>query len=162
MIEIYIDEKYYDEILNFKTEYILVERNKFNLSVEEEYKQYIEIAEELKNKSNGLINIFRTGTIKKTALKLLDDTTKHITPEHIEYDEALILENSTSNGLIFNDPYEGIACKGDITSLYPSIYSSKNILVPIKKGIYKILTNENINEMNTKLKYKINKYILYL
>ena len=66
----------------------------------------------------------------------MDDTTKHITPEIIEFDEASILENSTSNGFIFSEPYEGIAHKGDITSLYPSIYSSKNVLVPIKRGIY--------------------------
>ena len=149
--EIYVDEKYYDEILNFKTEYMMVERNKFHLSVSEEYEQYIKLINDLKEKSNGLINIYRTGTIKKTALKLLDDTTKHISPEHIEYDEALIIENSTSNGFIFNEEYEGVAHKGDISSLYPSIYSSKNMLVPIKRGIFKILTNENIIEMNQKL-----------
>ena len=149
--EIYVDEEYYDEILNFKTEYMIVERTKFHLSVSDEYEQYIKLINDLKNKSNGLINIYRTGTIKKTALKLLDDTTKHISPEHIEYDEALIIENSTSNGFIFNEEYEGVAHKGDISSLYPSIYSSKNMLVPIKRGIFKILTNENIIEMNQKL-----------
>ena len=149
--EIYIDENYYDEILNFKTKYILVERNKYLLSVSEEYQQYIKLSNELMHKSSGIINIYRTGTIKKTALKLLDDTTKHITPEHIEYDEALFLENSTSNGFIFNEPFEGIGHKGDITSLYPSIYSSKNVLVPIKRGIFKMITNDNIIEMNSKL-----------
>jgi len=111
----------------------------------DDYNDYITIANDLKSKSNGAINLYKTGTIKKTALKLLDDTTKHITPELIEFDEACCLENSTSNGLIFSEPYEGIAHKGDIKSLYPSIYSSKNVLVPIKRGVFKILTNQDIN-----------------
>jgi hypothetical protein len=81
----------------------------------------------------------------------LDDTTKHISPEHIEYDEACLLENSTSNGYIFNEQYKGCAYKGDITSLYPSIYSSKNVLVPIKRGIFKVITNDDINQMKQKL-----------
>ena len=63
--EIYVDEEYYDEILNFKTEYMIVERTKFHLSVSDEYEQYIKLINDLKNKSNGLINIYRTGTIKK-------------------------------------------------------------------------------------------------
>ena len=128
----------------------MVPRNT-NKPINDEYDDYITIAKELKSKSNGIINLNKTGTIKKSALKLLDDTTKHITPEHIEFDEACILENSTSNGFIFSEPYEGIAHKGDISSLYPSIYSSKTVLVPIKRGIFKILSNENIMEMTTKL-----------
>jgi hypothetical protein len=162
--EFVISKEEYHNILDFKTNYLLVPRNKFK-SFNEEYIEYIKIADELKLKSNGLINIYKCGAIKKTALKLLDDTTKHISPEHIEYDEAMILENSTSNGLIFSEPYEGTAYKGDITSLYPSIYSSKTTLVPIKKGIYKILTNDNINEMNTKLNgnyaYGLYRYNIY-
>ena len=97
--------------------------------------------------SPPFINIYKTGTIKKSALKLLDDTTKHISPEHIEYDEACLIENSTSDGYIFNEPYKGCAYKGDITSLYPSIYSSKNVLVPIKRGIFKVITNDDINQI---------------
>ena len=121
----------------------MVPRNT-NKPINDEYDEYTKLAKELKLKSNGIINIYKTGTVKKSALKLLDDTTKHITPEHIEFDEGCVLENSTSNGFIFSEPYEGIAHKGDITSLYPSIYSSKNVLVPVKKGIFKILTNDNI------------------
>jgi len=148
--EFFVNPKEYDQIINFKTEYLMVPRNT-NKPIHDEYTQYLKLADELKSKSNGIINIYKTGTVKKSALKLLDDTTKHITPEHIEYDEACVLENSTSNGFIFSEPYEGIAHKGDITSLYPSIYSSKFSLVPIKRGIFKILSNENIIEMTSKL-----------
>ena len=113
----------------------MVPRNT-NKPIDDEYNKYLKLTNELKLKLNGIINLYKTGTMKKSALKLLGDTTKHITPEHIEFDESCILENSTSNGFIFSEPYEGIAHKGDITSLYPSIYSSKFALVPIKRGIF--------------------------
>jgi hypothetical protein len=72
----------------FKTKYILVQRNNKKISIEEEYKEYIKMADELKLKSNGKINLYKTGTILKTAQNLLDETTKHITPENILFDEA--------------------------------------------------------------------------
>ena len=148
--EIFINPIEYDEILNFKTKYLMIPKIT-NKPINTEYNEYIKLATELKSKSNGIINLNKTGTIKKTALKLLDDTTKHITPEHIEFDEACFLENSASNGLIFSEPYEGIAHKGDITSLYPSIYSNKYVLVPIKRGIFKVYNNNDIIQMTTKL-----------
>ena len=148
--EFFVNSIEYDEMINFKSNYLMVPRNS-NKPINDEYTEYMKLADDLKSKSKGIINLYKTGTIKKSALKLLDDTTKHITPEHIEFDESCILENSVSNGFIFSEQYEGIASKGDITSLYPSIYSSKNVLVPIKRGIFKILTNENITEMTSKL-----------
>ena len=148
--EFFVNPKQYNEIMNFKTNFLMVPRNT-NKPIDVEYNEYLKLADELKLKSNGIINLYKTGTIKKSALKLLDDTTKHITPEIIEFDEACVLENSTSNGFIFSEPYEGIAHKGDITSLYPSIYSSKNVLVPVKRGIFKVISNENIIEMTSKL-----------
>jgi hypothetical protein len=106
----------------------MVPRNS-NKPITEEYTEYMKLADDLKSKSKGIVNLYKTGTIKKTALKLLDDTTKHITPELIEFDESCFLEKLLSNGFIFSEPYEGLASKGDITSLYPRIYSSKYTLV---------------------------------
>lgn len=164
-----IDEDYYTDILNFKTKYILIPRTKDlyrkGVSLIDDYKQYITMAENLKTESKGELNLNYTGTIKKLALKILDQTTKHITPENIEYDEALILENSVSNGYIFNEEYEGEAYKGDITSMYPSIYNSNNTLIPIKRGNFMKLEQTNINEMNTKMNgkyaYGLYKYNIY-
>ena len=133
--------------------------------MKEEYDEYIKIADELKEKSEGVINLYKTGTIKRTALKLLDDNTKHITPEKIELDEALIIEDATSNGYQFFEEYNGEAFKGDIVSMYPSIYSSNNSLVPVKRGIFKKITDDDISEMKNKLKggyaYGLYKYNIY-
>ena len=47
---IIINDTFYDDILYFKTDYILVERNNFALTVEEEYSNCIKLADELKLK----------------------------------------------------------------------------------------------------------------
>ena len=51
-------------------------RNNKKISIQEEYKEYIKMADELNLKSNGQINLYKTGTILKTAQNLLDETTK--------------------------------------------------------------------------------------
>lgn len=160
-----IDEKMYDDILNYRTEYIIIPRKNFKKSIEEYYNENKQMADTLLEMSNGKINMYRTGTIKRTALKVLDQTTKHIKLEKILFDEALIIQNATSNGFIFNEDYEGEAYKYDINSLYPFIYSSNTMLVPIERGNFTTLTNDNIKQMNDKLKggyaYGLYKYNIY-
>ena len=109
----------------FKTKYILVQRLNFKKSIPEEYKEYIKMADELKLKSNGQINIYKMGTILKTAQNLLDETTKHITPENILFDEAETLQNATQGSTIFYDKYEGEGFKSDIKSMFPIYYEIK-------------------------------------
>ena len=84
------NEFYYD-VKFFKTKYIMVQRQKFKVSIEKEYSEYIKIADDLKLKSNGEINLYKTGTFLKTALKILDSNTKHLSPELILFDEAEII-----------------------------------------------------------------------
>ena len=165
-----IDRDYYNDIMNFKTEYILIPRTKAlyrkGIGIKEDYEKYINMAENLKIASNGELNLNYTGTIGKLALKILDETTKHITPENIEFDEAIIIQNGVSNGYIFNEKYEGEAYKGDFISMYPSIYSNNNSLIPIKRGIFKKLELSNIEDMNSKMNgsyaYGLYKYNIYM
>ena len=84
------NEFYYD-VKFFKTIYIIVQRQKFKVSIEKEYSEYIKIADDLKLKSNGEINLYKAGTFLKTAHKILDSTTKHLSPELILLDKAKII-----------------------------------------------------------------------
>ena len=135
----------------FKTKYILVQRLNFKKSIQEEYKEYIKMADELKLKSNGQINLYKTGTILKTAQNLLDETTKHITPENILFDEAETLQNATQGSTIFYDRYEGEGFKSDIKSMFPYIMKLNNTMIPVKRGIFKTITNDDLQEMKIKL-----------
>lgn len=141
----------YDDIMNYRTNYIMVIRNNFKIPIEEEYDNYIKMAEEFKTKTDGEINLYKTGSILRTAQKLLDDTTKHITPENILFDEAEVIQNTTQGSTIFNEKYEGEGYKGDIKSMFPYIMSLKSTLIPVKRGIFKQMTQEEFNEMKSKL-----------
>jgi len=149
--EILMTTKLYHDIMTFRTEYILVQRRNFKISIQEEYREYIKIVDELKLKSNGQINLYKTGTILKAAQNLLDETTKHITPELILFDEASSLENATQGSTIFYDKYEGEGFKCDIKSMFPYIMKLNNTMIPVKRGIFKTITNDDLQEMKTKL-----------
>ena len=167
-----ISDEFYDDILNFRTKYIYVkynstvkrdENNKIikdnngksvKMTIQEEYDYYIKIADELKNKTNGEINLYKTGSILKTAQNLLDSTTKHITPENILLDEAQIIQGSTKGATIFYDKYKGKGYKSDIKSMFPYIMSSQ-IMIPIKRGIFKKMTKEEFEEMRHKLNGRV-------
>ena len=149
--EILLNETLYDDILNFRTEYIMVIRRKFKMTIQEEYDEYIKMVDEFKNKSNGEINFYKTGSILRTSQKLFDETAKHLTPENILLDESKLIQKSTQGSTIFYEKYKGIGYKSDIKSMFPSILSSKNNLVPMKRGIFKHMTEHEFNEMKIKL-----------
>jgi len=117
------DNEYsYNDIIHFKSKYILVPRTNFEITIEEEYKELIENIIKLKEASKGLINMFKTGSIKNTALDLFEKLTRFIpSAEHITYEEMKFIENSTTGALIFAEQYEGPGYKYDVKSRYPSI-----------------------------------------
>jgi hypothetical protein len=163
--EFLIDEKLLDDIYNFKTDYMLIpmSRNyklnedgsykldeagkKIRTSIQEDYKEMIKTADELKNITNGEINMYKTGTIKRTSLQLFDKLTKHITPEHIFQIEGQWVQESTCGPIKFNTKYDGKAYKYDVKSMFPFILSSNNFMIPIKEGIFKHFTDEDFKAL---------------
>ena len=143
-------DELHKQIKAFKSKYILIHRLNHELSFEEDYKQYVELADSLKAEtinSPYKINMYRTGSIKNTALKLLDDTTKQIMPDHTGYKEAMRIREATSGQIVFYEKYEGYGYKLDVVSIYPSILNNNNVLVPVKCGIFETMTKLKFNEM---------------
>ena len=163
--EFTITKEELDDIINFKTEYILVPRTKnykldengkplkdengkkIRLTIQEDYELYIKIADDLKQATNGEINMYKTGTMRRTALQLFDKLTKFISPDPIEQAEAMWIREATAGAITFATPYEGPGYKWDIKSMYPSILSSNNFLVPVKAGEFKRFTLEQFIEL---------------
>jgi hypothetical protein len=83
------------DIYNWKTNYILLSRTETpdkKLSLEESYSEFIKMANTLKEKTDGKINLYRTGNFKTTALNLFNDFTKHlINPDNIKQREAKLI-----------------------------------------------------------------------
>jgi hypothetical protein len=157
---------------DFSNSHVWVKKDsKSTQTIEEYYVQFIKDAQTLKEASNGLVNLFKTGSDYDTALSLFNKYTKTIFPDHIEQDEATWIQNTSIGAMITCEPYEGPAYKYDICSQYPSILNSKYFLIPIKHGSFQLLDlippiptfgiyRCIITSLNSKL-FKINKKNFY-
>ena len=103
-----------------------------NTTLEEEYKKLIPIIDNLKKESNGLINLYKTGSYKNASLDLFDRMSKCIIePENILQDEALWINEASSGALIWSEKYEGELYKYDVKSLYPYLMTLSTLKFPI-------------------------------
>lgn len=115
-------------------------------TLKQTYSDFVRIADEMFHATNGEINMYKTGRPSVTALNCFHKLTKFVQPEPIDQDEAKFIRNATLGPVIFSTKYTGEAYKYDVSSFYPSILSSQTFLVPIKRGTFTKLSNEEINE----------------
>ncbi len=111
-----------------------------DMPLTEAYDDYIQIANELKNITNGKINMYKTGSYANTALKLFIDLNPDIIPEPIKQYESIYINNASVGAIMYSVPYNGEAYMYDVVSMYPSILRSEFFMVPIKKGEFMKLT----------------------
>ena len=139
-------------LYDFSGKYILIDRlgfdrdeldNKRVMTIEEEYKEFIEIADTLKHESKGMINLYKSGNYHDTALSLFDRVSKYINPEPILQDEAEWIKLSSFSALIWCEPYTGELYKYDVKSMYPYLMSSTTLKFPVKRGEFKLIDNFN-------------------
>ena len=167
-----ITKEFRNEIYNWRTPYILVGKLEKKLSLAENYKIFVNMADTLKKETNGLINMYKTGSLKITALALFNKMTKHIIkPDPITNQTEIDFIRFCRGATYFTSyNYSGDVYKGDVKSMYPSIMQSKQIF-PIKEGelrnisefkpeffefgIYRAIINSN-----TKL-FSVNRYNYY-
>ena len=161
-----------------ENKYVLVDKNKYNFheNIDDQYKTMIDNFNILKKASNGYINMFKTGNIKKTCLNLFDRFTKYIkNPEPIQQDEYYFIENSKKGALIWSQLHEGKGYKYDVKSMYPFILDSigkfpiargefMNIndidnLEYFQFGIYRCIVKKSDDDKNNRLfRFNINNY----
>lgn len=145
-------------IVNGKKQYVnnkyiyLEQKTKNKMKVSqtliEEYEEYNATAKALLKESNGLINLFKTGTFRDAALNYFERITKTVSTDNISQDEALYILNATYASVMYaKKGYTGDGYKYDFISNYPSIMSSKYFLVPVKKGTFKNLSTKEFQEL---------------
>jgi len=135
-------------------EEIMVENKRQLLSLKETYDLFTKNADALVEESDGLINMYKTGTRARTALDLFYKMNKAIIPDQIMQDESEWINDATTGALIWGTPYKGPIYKYDFCSEYPSIMSDNKMLFPIKRGEFTILSQDDFQK-KTYLSYGI-------
>jgi hypothetical protein len=150
----------YWEMNKLNSKYILIrETNKENLKTA--YTTFIDQAKKLLEETDGLINMYKTGTIKATALKLFQQTTKSIEEaDKIQGLEGYLILDTYRGGTLYSKPYKGQAYKYDYCSQYPSIMRS-NMTFPYKAGEFLKLSKEEMNNWVDKEDKQYFKYGIY-
>ena len=130
-------------------DYILVkgDRNK-TVDLKTTYDLIIHDNPILKNLSNGLINMFKSGGTTNTALGLFKRLQHCLEPEQMATDEAEFIENAYDGPMVFaTNDYKGDAYKYDVCSMYPYLMQLSNFLIPMKRGEIKTISNTEIKQI---------------
>lgn len=132
-------------IYNYNSEYIVVQTEKKTkknqLTIEEEYENFIKNADLLKEKTKGLINLYKTGSIHDTSLDLFDRMSKFIHCDEILQDEAIWIKLASYSAILYSEKYTGECYKYDVKSLYPHLMNLSTLKFPVKRGEFKIIEN---------------------
>ena len=148
---------YYKERNNIKSENIYIWLKLTNKKQEDyethfiaEYNDFVTSAEALKEQTKGYINLYKTGSYKRTALKLLADATgnQNFIFEPLEYEENEWHIKCPRGGKIYRN-YDDVTYDKlygyDFCSAYPHIMT-KNNTIPYKAGEFKTITNADYED----------------
>ena len=128
--------------------------------LEKEYNVFIDQANKLLEETNGRVNMYKTGSIKATALKFFQQTTKAVQEaDKIQGLEGHLLLDTYRGGTLYSKPYKGKAYKADYCSQYPSIMTSK-MEFPYKAGQFLKISKEEMSTWIAKEKQYF-KYGIY-
>lgn len=116
--------------------------------------EFIKHSDDLLMYSNGFINHYRSHVTGYLAMDVWRQMSKSISePEELDIIEHMVCDIANRGGFHFlGNPkqYKNKVYDYDVNSMYPYYMSSKSFMFPVKKGVQSILTNDDIEEMNTK------------
>lgn len=112
------------------------------------YNDLIREAVYMREKTNGQINMFKTGTFKRTCLKFFYDTIPHIIPETITRDEAEWIRLATIGPILYCEPgYKGEVHCADFKSFYSDLLQRQQAKYPIKRSEFKSMTKDEFDNL---------------
>ncbi|GES98058.1 hypothetical protein GLOIN_2v1471985 [Rhizophagus clarus] len=125
-------------------------------TLQEVHKRYNEEANAIFWKSGGQIDLRATGTYASASLRFFQDVARdprkaeNLTPE-----EDYWIRLAYMGGLVWAEPYEGIATEMDYNEFYPEILASFSAGWPIGPGEFRTITYISVSPINYNLKYGI-------
>ncbi|GBB94421.1 hypothetical protein RclHR1_23510001 [Rhizophagus clarus] len=159
------DVKFYDgsthwigsenDFRDLSRDWFLIKAN-LKETLQEVHKRYNEEANAIFWKSGGQIDLRATGTYASASLRFFQDVARgprkaeNLTPE-----EDYWIRSAYMGGLVWAEPYEGIATEMDYNEFYPEILASFSAGWPIGPGEFRTITYISVSPINYNLKYGI-------
>ena len=157
-----IEEWTFEELLEHRKKYVTskyviheiekfltskeIDDNDLNKTFTEAYKKFQDMAQQLKDATNGEINLYK-GTFKQVALNLWSKFIIQYIPDNITPIEQMWLKKASRGATIWCKNYEGPCYKYDFISEYPSILIDNGFDIPIRKGIFKKMSQEEFDNL---------------
>ncbi len=121
-----------------------------DVDMEKEYNEFKKDADFIKKVSNGNYNLYKSGKDIKCVLQRFQRLNKNLVADSIEGDEAIWIDKASYSALIWaENGYEGPGYEYDFVSKYASILIDQRFMFPIKKGIFKSLSKEDFNHLDS-------------
>lgn len=111
------------------------------------YEDFVKNAEEIKEETDGFINMYKTGSFKTTAIDLFTRLHPQIQAEPLDPIEERWISEAMQGSIAWGNKYEGEGYKYDVCSMYPYIMQHQLFAFPIKKGVFKELTQQQFDEL---------------
>lgn len=141
-----ISKEQYNKYMSFSSKYTMIEKNYCkdarDLTIEDSYQLFINMADQMKKKTHGRINFYRSGSVKQAALKYFYELNTAVQPDEIEEDNAAWINEASFAALMYWQPFNGNVHLYDINSHYPNIMRRNYHYFPIKDGEFKMLSKD--------------------
>jgi hypothetical protein len=116
--------------------------------LKDQYENFCLEANIVKELTNGTYNLYKCGNTKRLILNRFFELNPCLIPDVIKQSEAEWILNCHRGGLVWaKKGYKGEAWKYDINSAYPYVISHHLFSFPIKEGTFKMLTQDEFDEM---------------
>jgi hypothetical protein len=117
-----------------------------DITLKEYYPIFIEEANALREATNGIVNMYITGRMTKTALDLFYKFVRTLKVDPILQIEGEWIHKSSHGAIMFAQKYSGPAYSYDFISHYLFIMQDHHMLFPIKEGQFLILTQSEFEK----------------
>ena len=112
-----------------------------------EYEEIKKEADALKNRTKGVVNLYRTGKYSKTAIALFYKFVYALKVDKIDTEEAEWINNASHGPIMYAEKYSGKAYSYDFVSAYSFIMKDHFMFFPIKKGTFETYTQEEFKSL---------------
>jgi hypothetical protein len=143
------DKEWIEELSDKKSknkQYFEIQSQSTTVTLKQELDYFYEQREILLKATKGLIDMFKYPNPKKAVLRLFFNNTKSITtPDPITLQETEWISKSFQGALLYakDGQYENVT-QIDQNTMYGYYLGSKQLIVPMKEGRFKVMKNEEI------------------